>query len=155
MQAREILKLFAALAAGLIFGLGLILSQMVSPMKVLAFLDITAAWVGAWDPSLAFVMGGALLVTMLGFRLVLRRPAPLLDSSFRLPAATSLDTSLIGGAALFGIGWGIAGFCPGPALTALGAGVWQAGVFVAAMAAGMMLHGAASKRGGVVHPQTR
>ena len=100
----------AALAAGLLFGLGLAVAQMTNPLKVLAFLDIF----GNWDPSLALVMGGAVAVTLVGFRLVLRQPAPLFDTKFHLPTRRDLDRNLLLGAALFGTGWGIAGFCPGP-----------------------------------------
>lgn len=101
--------------AGLVFGLGLIVSGMADPAKVQNFLDLA----GAWDPSLAFVMGGAVIATFLGYRLVWRRPAPVLNASFDIPASRAIDGQLLTGAALFGIGWGIGGFCPGPALTAL------------------------------------
>lgn len=101
--------------AGLVFGLGLIVSGMADPAKVQNFLDLA----GAWDPSLAFVMGGAVVATFLGYRLVWRRPAPVLNASFDIPASRAIDGQLLTGAALFGIGWGIGGFCPGPALTAL------------------------------------
>ncbi|WP_378949080.1 DUF6691 family protein [Paracoccus sp. R86501] len=101
--------------SGLIFGLGLVISGMSDPAKVLNFLDVA----GSWDPSLAFVMGGATVTTYLGYRLVWRRPAPVLDPSFDIPTNRSIDRPLLTGAALFGAGWGIGGFCPGPAFTAL------------------------------------
>ena len=102
----------AALLSGLLFGAGLTISQMVNPAKVAGFLDVA----GDWDPSLALVMGGALTVTAICYRLTMRRGAPLLASDFRLPTAEDVDARLIGGAALFGVGWGLAGFCPGPAI---------------------------------------
>jgi len=125
----------AALAAGLLFGLGLAVSQMANPAKVLAFLDLA----GKWDPSLALVMAGALAVTIPGYRLVLRRPKPVLAAHFGLPTAKSIDWRLIAGAAIFGAGWGLVGFCPGPAIASL---AWTVGDnlwFLAAMAAGMVV----------------
>ena len=107
--------LLSAFASGLLFGLGLIVSRMVDPAKVLGFLDI----VGNWDPSLAFVMGGAVAVSALGYRLAKRRGRPVLAPRLEIPTRRDLDPRLIGGAALFGIGWGLVGLCPGPALTAL------------------------------------
>jgi len=104
-----------ALLSGILFGIGLALAHMVDPNKVLNFLDVT----GDWDPSLLFVMIGALSVTMIAFRFILKRPAPLWSASFHLPPKTSIDPKLIVGAALFGIGWGIGGYCPGPAVTGL------------------------------------
>lgn len=101
--------------SGLVFGIGLLLSGMANPAKVLNFLDVA----GAWDPSLAFVMGGASLTAFIGFRLTWRRQAPVLMASFDLPSSNAIDTPLLTGAAMFGIGWGIGGFCPGPAWTAL------------------------------------
>lgn len=109
------MRIFAGLLAGLLFGVGLVVSGMSDPAKVLNFLDVA----GSWDPSLAFVMGGASVTTCIGYRLVLRQPAPKLEKVFQLPAATQIDARLLGGAALFGLGWGIGGFCPGPAWTAL------------------------------------
>ena len=132
----------AAFAVGLLFGLGLTISQMVSPAKVLAFLDLA----GAWDPSLALVMGGALAVAAAGFRLTLRRPGPLLADGFRLPTKTAVDARLIGGAALFGIGWGLAGLCPGPALAGLAIGGREVLVFLASMAAGILVFRLVSAR---------
>lgn len=101
--------------AGFLFGAGLTVSQMVNPSKVIAFLDIT----GEWDPSLAFVMGVALLVTFIGYRFILRSTTPLFENSFRLPTRKDIDAPLLYGSALFGIGWGVAGLCPGPALASL------------------------------------
>ena len=124
---------FASLLAGLVFGLGLIVSGMANPAKVLGFLDLA----GAWDPSLALVMGGAVGVGLLAFAVAKRRRLSLLGAEMRLPTARQIDRRLVGGGLLFGIGWGVAGFCPGPALTALGMGEVKALVFVAAMLAGM------------------
>jgi len=127
----------AALIAGLLFGAGLALSGMVNPAKVLGFLDLAAISGSGWDPSLAFVMGGALLVAAPAFLLARRRTAPLCVGSFHLPEKQRIDRGLILGSALFGIGWGLVGFCPGPAIAALGLDGWQALLFVAAMLAGM------------------
>ena len=102
--------------AGIMFGIGLIISGMANPAKVLNFLDVA----GTWDPSLAFVMAGAVSVTAIGYRLVLARPKPLLASSFHLPTRRRLDARIFVGPAIFGIGWGLSGFCPGPAVTSLG-----------------------------------
>jgi uncharacterized protein len=126
-------------AVGLIFGVGLLLSGMSDPAKVLNFLDLGGIASGGWDPSLAFVMAGAVAVTFVGFRFVLRRPQPLFAERFHLPTRRELDLRIIAGPALFGIGWGLAGFCPGPALTALGFGSRAAFIFVAAMLGGMWL----------------
>jgi uncharacterized protein len=121
-----------ALAAGLIFGIGLILSGMIDPAKVQNFLDIA----GAWDPSLAFVMAGAIGVAAPGFWLVRKRAAPLADTQFHVPPTTApIDRRLLAGAAVFGIGWGLAGFCPGPALTSLPLAAPSTALFVAAMVA--------------------
>ncbi len=126
-------RILTALLIGLVFGTGIALSGMINPAKVLNFFDIA----GSWDPSLAFVMGGALIVTAVGYRLVLRRPAPLFDTRFHLPARKDIDMPLLAGAVLFGIGWGIAGFCPGGSIPALGIGEPAALIFVASMACGM------------------
>jgi len=123
----------ASLLCGLVFGLGLIVSGMANPAKVLGFLDLA----GQWDPSLAFVMGGAIGVGMVGFAVAGRRAVSLLGAEMRLPSAREIDRRLVAGSVLFGIGWGIAGFCPGPGLVALGMGEVKALVFVAAMLAGM------------------
>jgi uncharacterized protein len=125
----------SAFASGLLFGLGLIVSQMVNPAKVLGFLDIF----GNWDPSLALVMGGAVAVSALGTLIAKRRGVPVLAPRLEIPTRRDLDLRLIGGAALFGIGWGLVGLCPGPALVGLTFGPWQVFVFVAAMIAGMAL----------------
>lgn len=123
-----------AFVAGLVFGIGLLFSQMASPAKVLGFLDLA----GRWDPSLAFVMVGAVCVAVIGFVLAGRRPTTLLGTPFFLPIAGEIDMRLVGGGLIFGIGWGLGGFCPGPGLVALGAGQAKAFVFVAAMLAGML-----------------
>ena len=123
----------ASLLAGLVFGLGLILSGMADPAKVLGFLDLA----GEWDPSLAFVMAGAIAVGMLAFMVARRRAVSLLGAEMRLPGARHIDRRLVVGGMLFGVGWGIAGFCPGPGVVALGMGEGKALVFVVAMLAGM------------------
>ena len=121
---------------GLIFGLGISLSGMSNPAKVINFFDVA----GSWDPSLAFVMGGALLVTFIGYRLVLPRPSgPIFEGKVALPTKTKLDARLLGGSALFGVGWGIAGFCPGGALPAIGTGRLDVLAFVAAMLVGIFV----------------
>jgi|TARA_Y100000780_G_scaffold215520_1_gene218087 uncharacterized membrane protein YedE/YeeE len=123
----------ASLFAGLVFGLGLIVSGMANPEKVLGFLDIA----GAWDPSLAFVMGGAIMVGVVAFAVARKRTLSFLGFHMKMPTSNHIDKRLILGGLMFGIGWGIAGFCPGPGLVALGAGEIKAAVFVAAMVAGM------------------
>jgi uncharacterized membrane protein YedE/YeeE len=127
-------RLVVALAAGLVFGLGLTVSQMINPGKVLGFLDLF----GDWDPSLALVMAGAIPVAALGYRLARRRRAPLLAEAFVAPTQAAIDRQLVGGAILFGIGWGLVGYCPGPALASLAIGSWQTALFVAAMLLGMV-----------------
>ncbi len=129
------MAVFASLLAGLVFGLGLILSGMANPAKVLGFLDLA----GAWDPSLALVMMGAIAVGLVAFALVRQRTMSFLGLDMKLPTARHIDRRLIGGSLLFGVGWGIAGFCPGPALAALGMGEIKAVVFVGAMLLGMGL----------------
>lgn len=121
--------------SGLIFGLGLVISGMADPAKVLNFLDLA----GTWDPSLDFVMGGAMVTAFLGYRLVWRQSAPLLDTRFDLPKTTRIDRPLVVGAALFGIGWGMGGFCPGPAWAALPLMAPGTLVFLPAMLAGLWL----------------
>lgn len=128
------MKLVIAYLIGLVFGAGIALSGMIDPAKVLNFFDVA----GTWDPSLAFVMGGALAVAAVGYRLVFRNPRPILDDHFHLPKAGAIDARLVGGAAIFGIGWGIAGFCPGGALPALGTGRADVLTFVAALVAGIL-----------------
>jgi len=129
------MKITIALLAGLVFGLGLSLGGMTQPAVVLGFLDLF----GAWDPRLVFVMGGAVLTTAIGYRLVFRRGRPLFESDFQLPMAKRFDARLIVGSALFGTGWGIAGYCPGPALASLGGGAPSLLVLVATMVAGWWL----------------
>lgn len=129
------MKSWSALLAGLLFGLGLSLAGMTQPAVVLGFLDLF----GAWDPRLAFVMLGAVTTTAIGYRWVWRRRRPWLSDSFKLPAAQAIDTRLIAGAALFGIGWGIAGYCPGPALASLADGNPAVLLLVACMALGWWL----------------
>lgn len=132
------MRLVTTYLIGLVFGTGIALSGMISPAKVLNFFDVAGLGAGRWDPSLAFVMGGALAVTALGYRRVLRGPRPWLDEHFHLPKAAAIDARLVGGAAIFGIGWGIAGFCPGAALPALGTGRPDVLLFVAALVAGIL-----------------
>lgn len=126
----------AALFAGLIFGFGLIISGMANPAKVLSFLDLA----GAWDPSLALVMAGAIAVGLAGFTLAKNRSHAFSGTPMQLPTATQVDRRLLIGGAIFGVGWGLAGICPGPALVGLGSGIPQAFLFVAAMLAGMALY---------------
>jgi uncharacterized membrane protein YedE/YeeE len=121
--------------SGLVFGLGLVISGMANPAKVLNFLDVA----GAWDPSLILVMAGATAVTFIGYRLAWRLPAPVANPSFELPASTGIDRSLVAGAAVFGVGWGIGGFCPGPAWTALALLAPGTLVFLPMMLAGLWL----------------
>jgi uncharacterized membrane protein YedE/YeeE len=129
------MKVFASFAAGLVFGLGLIVSGMTDPAKVLGFLDLA----GAWDPSLALVMGGAVVVGLFAFAAARRRDVSWLGAPMRLPAARAIDARLIAGSLLFGVGWGVAGFCPGPGLVAMAMGYGKALAFVAAMLGGMAL----------------
>jgi len=126
----------AALAAGFVFGIGLLLSGMTDPGKVIGFLDVF----GDWDPSLAFVMGGAILVGFFAFALAGRRARTFLGGAMHLPTRRDVDRRLVGGSIVFGIGWGLAGFCPGPALVSFAAGIEKAAVFVAAMLAGMVVY---------------
>lgn len=130
--------MLSAFAAGLLFGLGLIVSQMVNPAKVLAFLDVT----GAWDPSLAFVMVGAIAASAVGYVLAKRHSETALGENLEIPSRRDFDARLVGGAVLFGVGWGLVGVCPGPALAILPIGLWQASIFVAAMLVGMGLFAA-------------
>lgn len=132
----------AALLAGVLFGAGLTVSQMINPRKVQAFLDLA----GDWDPSLALTMGGALLVTAVGYRFVLRRSAPLLDTHFRLPQLMTVDGRLLTGAAVFGVGWGLGGYCPGPAISALALGTTEPWLFIGAMVAGSLMAGAVGRK---------
>jgi uncharacterized membrane protein YedE/YeeE len=127
----------AAFLSGALVGAGLAISSMTDRQVVLGFLDVA----GDWNPTLAFVMGGAVAVTAIAFRLVLRRGTPALDDRFRLPQGEEIDRRLLAGAAIFGIGWGLAGFCPGPALVGVAAGLADAWVFLPAMVAGSFLAG--------------
>jgi len=136
------MKLFYAITTGLIFGVGIAVSGMMDPAKVLNFFDVA----GTWDPSLAFVMGGALSVTFVGYRLVWLRDAPLFDRRFQVPTAYAIDLKLIGGSALFGMGWGIAGFCPGAAIPALGTGRWEVALFLVCVTIGLRPLSARPKR---------
>lgn len=122
--------------SGLVFGIGLILAGMTEPLKVKGFLDLA----GAWDPSLALVMGGAIALGVVAFARARRRDRSWTGAPIEIPNNKVIDRRLVTGGVLFGIGWGIAGFCPGPALVALGSGVGSAGIFVAAMLVGMVLH---------------
>lgn len=127
---------------GLLFGLGLLLSGMTDPGKVIGFLDVA----GRWDPSLAFVMGGAVAVGFFAFSLARRRTTAFLGGAMSLPSARQIDTRLVVGALIFGAGWGLAGFCPGPALVSMAAGQFKALLFVAAMIAGMVLFALVDRR---------
>lgn len=131
------MSILVQFAIGLVFGLGLVIAGMSDPAKVLNFLDLAAIPTGGWDPSLAFVMAGAIAVTFIGFKLVLRRKQPIFGDKFLLPTATEIDARIVAGPAIFGVGWGLAGFCPGPAFTALTTGGSAALIFVAAMLVGM------------------
>ena len=141
---------FTSLLAGLIFGLGLILSGMSNPAKVLGFLDLT----GAWDPSLIVVMAGAIAVGFVAFTFANKRTMSFLGADMKLPSARHIDRPLIIGSALFGAGWGIAGYCPGPSLVGLGMGEFKALVFVAAMLSGMAVFELANKRRQVLQART-
>jgi uncharacterized protein len=127
---------FIALLCGIVFGIGLSLSQMINPNKVLNFLDIT----GNWDPSLIFVMMGALAIAFISFKWILKRPAPLLAESFHISKNTSVDKSLVLGAAIFGIGWGMSGYCPGPAVTGLGLLSLESVILVVAIYLGFFVY---------------
>jgi hypothetical protein len=130
------LCILAALVSGLVFGLGLAVSGMMNPAKVIGFLDVA----GDWDPTLVFVMGGALLVAVPAYRFIPKRPRAVLEESFDLPKKQAIDAPLMVGSALFGVGWGLVGFCPGPAVAALGTGLAPVFAFVAAMLSGMALY---------------
>lgn len=130
------MRIISALGAGIIFGLGIAISGMGDPSKVLNFFDVF----GTWDPSLIFVMGSALITAAVGYRLVFgRRAAPLFDTKFHLPTGNQIDAKLVGGSAIFGIGWGISGFCPGGAIPALGFAPWPTALFLASMGAGILI----------------
>lgn len=129
------MRLLAAFLAGSLFGLGIVISGMANPAKVVNFFDIS----GQWDPSLAFVMGSALMITFVGYRLIFARGKPLLDSRLELPTRTDLDKRLILGSATFGVGWGIAGFCPGAAIPTLSTGLHEVFIFTAALVTGILV----------------
>ncbi len=139
----------SALLSGLVFGLGLIVSGMANPAKVLGFLDLA----GTWDPSLALVMAGAILVGFFAFLIAKRRPLSFIGADMKLPTASAIDPRLLTGSALFGAGWGIAGFCPGPGLVALGMGEPKAMVFVASMLVGMLVFTWREKRQATIAAQ--
>ena len=129
------MALVTAFIAGLVFGLGLVVAGMANPAKILNFLDLA----GNWDPSLLFVMVGAIAVGTIAFAIARRRTSSALGLPMQLPTTRAIDARLIGGSLLFGVGWGLAGFCPGPAIVALGAGYAKAGAFIAAMLVGMAI----------------
>lgn len=143
------MHLLTAFGTGLVFGLGLLLSGLANPAKVLAFLDLA----GPWDPSLLFTMGGAVAVAAVAFRVAGRRGRTLLGAALRLPAATGIDRRLVLGSVVFGIGWGLAGFCPGPAIASLATGSLKPLLFVLAMVAGMGIFELA-ERLRARHPET-
>lgn len=135
------MSVFAAFAAGLVFGIGLLFSGMANPAKVKGFLDLA----GDWDPSLAFVMAGAILVGFFAFRAAGRRARAFLGGAMHLPTSKDIDVRLVGGSIMFGIGWGLGGFCPGPAIVTFGAGFDHAAAFVAAMLIGMVAYAAVER----------
>ena len=135
-------RIISAFLAGAVFGIGLAVGRMSDPNVVLGFLDVA----GDFDPSLLFVMAGATGTTLLLFRFVLRRDRPLLDADFHLPTKTLVDVRLVAGAVVFGIGWGLSGYCPGPVLVGAGGGMWTAWLFIPAMLAGGLLQRAVSLR---------
>jgi hypothetical protein len=137
MNGTVFTRLIVALLAGAIFSFGLSLSGMIDPARIIGFLDIAS---GRWDPRLMFVLGGAVIVAAPGVMLQRRMARPVLDSQFHLPEKTGIDARLVAGSVIFGIGWGLAGFCPGPAISALSTGLAPVVLFVCAMAAGMILH---------------
>ncbi|MCB8839909.1 DUF6691 family protein [Aurantimonas sp. VKM B-3413] len=140
------MRILLGLLSGLLFGVGLVIAGMSDPAKVINFLDVF----GTWDPSLAFVMGGAAITTFIGYRLVWRSKKPLLLADFQVPRRSDIDRDLLSGAAIFGIGWGIGGFCPGPAWTALGLAAPGTLVFLPAMLVGMALATVLKERGTAV-----
>jgi uncharacterized membrane protein YedE/YeeE len=128
------MRIISTYLIGLLFGLGIMISGMASPAKVLNFFDVA----GTWDPSLMFVMGGAVITTFIGYRVILSRPAPILEDRFKLPISGRIDARLIAGSAIFGIGWGIAGFCPGGALPAIGTARIEVVIFAIGLLAGII-----------------
>ncbi len=135
-------RVLASVLCGVLFGAGLVISDMVNPGRVLAFLDIT----GAWDPSLAFVMGGALIPSSVAYAIKRRRSRPVLETQFHVPENRTIDSSLVGGATLFGLGWGLVGLCPGPAIASLASGRWEVLLFAVAMLLGMLAYRLAASR---------
>ncbi|MEO4041855.1 DUF6691 family protein [Hoeflea sp. CAU 1731] len=129
------MKLIATYLIGVVFGVGISISGMANPAKVLNFFDIA----GHWDPSLILVMGGALVTTFVGYKMVFGRNAPIFETHFYLPGSRNIDAKIVGGSAVFGIGWGISGFCPGGALPALGTGRWDVFAFTIALVTGIFL----------------
>lgn len=140
------MQVILSLLAGALFGAGLMVSDMIDPARVRAFLDVAS---GAWDPTLAFVMGGAMLPMLIAWRVSARMRAPACGGRFPGPPSGRIDGRLLGGAALFGLGWGLVGFCPGPALAALTLGGWPVVLFVVAMLTGMAVHSVVAGRGAV------
>lgn len=128
------MKNVISVIAGIFFGFGLALAQMTNPAKVLGFLDVT----GQWDPTLALVLGGAVVTTLVSFRFILRRSQPVFDVNFKLPMRRDVDSQLVVGAAIFGVGWGLSGLCPGPGVAAIAQGAWQPLVFVVGLATGIL-----------------
>lgn len=128
-----IARILASILCGVLFGIGLVISDMVNPARVLAFLDVT----GSWDPSLALVMGGALVPSTIAYAIRARRRRPAFDTQFHVPANTGIDRKLVAGAVVFGLGWGLVGLCPGPAVAALVTGRWEPALFAAALLVGM------------------
>lgn len=135
MPLQKKLKLSASLVSGIVFGLGMAISGMTNTERVQGFLDLA----GTWDPTLAFVMAGGMLVTFIGYKFILKNPAPLFDDTFHLPTRTDIDKPLIIGALLFGTGWGLVGYCPGPAIAGLSYGYTPTLIFVPMMIVGMLL----------------
>ena len=135
MPIQKNLKLIASLSAGIVFGLGMAVSGMTNTQRVQGFLDLA----GAWDPTLAFVMAGGMLVTFIGYKFVLKNPAPVFADAFHLPTKTDIDKPLLIGAILFGAGWGLVGYCPGPAIAGLSYGYTATLIFVPAMILGLLL----------------
>ena len=135
-------RILVSIACGVLFGIGLVVSDMANPARVLAFLDVT----GAWDPSLAFVMGGALIPSSIAYAMRRRRSKPIFDTQFHVPTNRMTDRPLVAGAVLFGLGWGLVGLCPGPAIASLVTGRWEAALFAAAMLVGMFAYRFVSSR---------
>ncbi|SNY96654.1 DUF6691 family protein [Halomonas sp. hl-4] len=132
---KQSLTLVSSYVAGLLFSLGLAVSGMTDPARVVGFLDVA----GDWDPTLMFVLGGAVITTFIGYRVVLKQPAPMLDGRFQLPSKQTLDARLLGGAALFGVGWGLSGYCPGPAIASLGGATLPLVAMLATMVLGWVI----------------